>query len=115
MSGKHFGCECRRCKDPTELGTLASAVLCQCGGSILPENPLDLTQAAVWKCCKCSTTLPALQVAAQEREFLMERESLQRDDVPGLEDYLARHKKQLVPGHASMLEVKKQLSVAYGR
>jgi hypothetical protein len=115
MSGKHFACECVRCRDPTELGTMASGVLCTCGGTVLPEDPLDLTQAAVWKCQACGTSLPALSVSAQERTTLMERESLARDDVPGLEDFLARHRKTLVPGHASMLEVKKQLSVAYGR
>jgi len=82
---------------------------------ILPENPLDLTQTAVWRCKECSTTLPALQVASQERNIMMERESIQRDDVPGLEDFLARQKKTLAPNHANMLDVKKQLSVAYGR
>jgi len=44
-----------------------------------------------------------------------ERESIQREDVVGLEDFLNRHKKTLVQGHVTMLEVKKQLSVAYGR
>ena len=115
FSGKHFGCECVRCKDPTELKTFTSAMLCTCGGMILPENPLDLTQSAVWRCKECSTTLPALQVSSQERNIMMERESIQRDDVPGLEDFLARQKKTLAPSHANMLDVKKQLSVAYGR
>jgi len=50
-----------------------------------------------------------------ERNIMMERESIQRDDVPGLEDFLARQKKTLAPSHANMLDVKKQLSVAYGR
>ena len=102
-------------EDPTELKTFASAMLCTCGGMILPENPLDLTQSAVWRCKECPSTLPALQVSSQERNIMMERESIQRDDVPGLEDFLARQKKTLAPGHANMLDVKKQLSVAYGR
>merc|ERR1712004_501998 len=66
FSGKHFGCECVRCKDPTELKTFASAMLCTCGGMILPENPLDLTQSAVCRCKECPSTLPALQVSSQE-------------------------------------------------
>ena len=82
---------------------------------VLPEEPLDLTAAAVWRCRACSTTLPSLQVSAQERTILMERDVIQRDDVPGLEDFLARNKQTLAPCHASILEVKKQLSVAYGR
>merc|ERR1712107_163102 len=83
--------------DPTELKTFASAMLCTCGGMILPENPLDLTQSAVCRCKECPSTLPALQVSSQERNIMMERESIQRDDVPGLEDFLARQKKTLAP------------------
>merc|ERR1712203_372 len=92
-----------------ELKTFTSAMLCTCGGMILPENPLDLTQSAVWRCKECPSTLPALQVSSQERNIMMERESIQRDDVPGLEDFLARQKKTLAPSHANMLDVKKQL------
>ena len=45
--GKHFSCECVRCKDPTELGTFASAVLCSssaCRGLVTAADPLDLTR-----------------------------------------------------------------------
>ena len=66
MSGKHFSCECVRCRDPTELKSFASAVLCGCGGTVLAADPLDLTQDARWNCQECSQTLAALQVASQE-------------------------------------------------
>jgi len=115
FSGKHFGCECVRCKDPTELKSYASTVLCKCGGNVIPKDPLDLTQDAVWKCEECPMTLPSLQIAGQERDQMMELNNIQRDDVRGLEDFLARHKKHLHPGHANLMEVKKHLSVAYGR
>jgi len=115
FSGKHFGCECVRCKDPTELKSYASALLCRCGGSVIPNDPLDLTQDAVWKCQECPSTLPSLQVASQERDLMMELNNIQRDDIRGLEDFLSRHKKHLHPNHASLIEVKKYLSVGYGR
>ena len=115
MSGKHFSCECVRCRDPTELKSFASAVLCSCGGTVLACDPLDLTQEAKWNCQECSLTLAALQVASQERDVTMDLNSIQRDDVRGLEDFLARHKKLLHPNHASMMEAKKLLSVGYGR
>ena len=69
----------------------------------------------MWKCQECSTPLPALSVSSTERNIMMERENISRSDVSGLEDFLARHKRTLTPGHANMMEVKKQLSVAYGR
>ena len=115
MSGKHFSCECVRCKDPTELQTFASAILCSCGGTVIASDPLDLTQDAQWKCEECSLTVPALQVATQERDVTMNINSIQRDDVRGLEDFLAQYKEVLHPNHASMMEAKKHLSVGYGR
>ena len=115
MSGKHFSCECVRCRDPTELKTFASAILCSCGGTVTASDPLDLTQDALWRCEDCSLTVPALQVATQERDVTMEINTIQRDDVRGLEDFLTRYQKLLHPNHASMMEAKKHLSVGYGR
>merc|ERR1719347_2387565 len=114
FSGKHFGCECVRCKDPSELGTYSSALLCTCGDTITPQDPLDLTQQAVWKCQGCTFTLPALQVVAQERDVMMELNSLTRDDIKGLEEFIARHKKQLHQNHTMLMEAKKHLTNGYG-
>merc|ERR1712059_113690 len=114
FSGKHFGCECVRCKDPTELKTFSSALTCTCGGTVIPVDPLDLTQDAVWRCQSCPSTLPSLQVSAQERDLMMELNGLERDDIRGMEDFLSRHRKQLHPNHASLMEVKKHLSTGYG-
>ena len=65
LMGKHFGCECRRCADPAELGSLASAVLCQqCSdggnGLMLPECPIDIHSA--WRCGTCDATSPGMEV-----------------------------------------------------
>lgn len=77
-------------------------------------DPLDLTQYAVWRCQSCPSTLPSLQVSAQERDLMMELNGLERDDIRGMEDFLSRHRKQLHPNHASLMEVKKHLSTGYG-
>jgi len=45
----------------------------------------------------------------------MDLNGIQRDDVRGLEDFLSRNKQLLHPNHAAMMEVKKNLSVGYGR
>ena len=45
----------------------------------------------------------------------MDLNGIQKDDVRGLEDFLSRNKKLLHPSHAAMMEVKKCLSVGYGR
>jgi len=56
-----INCKCKRCEDPTELGTFMSAVKCQnCNyadvdgndGYYLPEHPMDET--SFWKCTSSS-------------------------------------------------------------
>ena len=106
FQGKHFSCECVRCKDPTELKSYASAVLCSDGGTIVADDPLDLTKDAMWKCQECSLTIPALQIASQEKDVIMDLNSIQKDDVRGLEDFLSRYKKVLHPTHAAIMEVR---------
>ena len=49
----YFDCHCERCTDPTELGTMVSAVLCEAceEGYLLPKDPLDAYSE--WPCSKC--------------------------------------------------------------
>ena len=49
----YFDCHCERCTDPTELGTMVSAVLCEAceEGYLLPRDPLDAYSE--WPCSKC--------------------------------------------------------------
>lgn len=51
-TGKHFSCECVRCKDPTELGTHLSSLRCPdqaCPGSVVCSIPLRPVEAT-WAC-----------------------------------------------------------------
>ncbi|KAG8212669.1 hypothetical protein J437_LFUL019513, partial [Ladona fulva] len=51
--GKFFDCLCKRCIDPTELGTDFSTILCKkCPvGKVLPKDPIDSKSA--WMCSEC--------------------------------------------------------------
>ncbi|KAJ8978882.1 hypothetical protein NQ317_008497 [Molorchus minor] len=59
---KYFVCKCKRCQDPTELGTYMSALRCLgteqefCGGTQLPVNPTESN--CEWVCNKCCIRLP---------------------------------------------------------
>ena len=45
---KCFWCRCQRCRDPTEFGTGLSTLICnECGGKMLPMDPLD--SETCWK------------------------------------------------------------------
>lgn len=49
----YFQCTCTRCRDPTELGTFISALICEVceEGSMLPVEPLD--PFSEWVCSDC--------------------------------------------------------------
>ncbi|KAJ8959771.1 hypothetical protein NQ314_006201 [Rhamnusium bicolor] len=59
---KYFTCMCKRCQDPTEMGTFVSALRClgtenqPCGGTQLPINPT--AHNCEWSCNKCDIKLP---------------------------------------------------------
>ena len=57
----YFSCDCRRCSDPTECGSMANALKCQkCPpGVVLPENPRRVDSD--WKCLECSHTVDPSQ------------------------------------------------------
>ncbi|KAI8439743.1 hypothetical protein MSG28_013436 [Choristoneura fumiferana] len=67
---KFFDCVCRRCADPTELGTFASAFRCpKCCGRVLSSAPLD--PEAAWRCGDngCSYNMPAAAVQLLLKSF----------------------------------------------
>ena len=56
----HFSCQCPRCRDPTEMGTMMTAVRCEkckSNGFLLPTRPTELKSD--WKCSQCEETKSA--------------------------------------------------------
>ena len=69
-NSKYFDCSCKRCSDPTELGSHFSTLLCRvpgCGGYVVCKDPLDY--ASVWTCLKCHTERPGGDVQAEQEEL----------------------------------------------
>lgn len=66
---KFFDCCCKRCADPTELGTYASAFRCpRCAGRVVPRAPLDAR--AAWACADgCHYSMPAAAVQMLLKRF----------------------------------------------
>lgn len=61
LETKYFSCHCKRCADPTELGTYLGSLKCpQDNGFISPKNPLDFDSE--WGCDSCPGTLTAAEV-----------------------------------------------------
>lgn len=66
LTNKYFICKCERCLDATEMGTNLSALKCigdigkECGGTLLPKNPIDITTD--WFCNKCDVSISNEQI-----------------------------------------------------
>ncbi|XP_063709852.1 SET domain-containing protein SmydA-8-like [Culicoides brevitarsis] len=112
---KFFWCECRRCKDPTELGTFTSALQCpNCnGGYILTTNPLD--QDAPWKCQKCERTLTGKDVLSLVDNLFEEMETVDPNATEGYEAFLSKYRNVLHKNHYLNLSAKHNLCQLYGR
>ncbi|XP_075980482.1 SET domain-containing protein SmydA-8-like isoform X2 [Anticarsia gemmatalis] len=114
---KFFECCCRRCSDPTELGTYASAFRCpKCaGGRVLSTAPLD--PGAVWTCVDgdCGYTMPAAAVQLLLKRLTDEHEQIDVNDVPGFEGFLHKYRNVVHSTHYLCLSAKHSLSQLYGK
>ncbi|KAG7175063.1 SET domain-containing protein SmydA-8-like 4 [Homarus americanus] len=110
---KHFLCSCRRCSDPTELGTHLSTLLCsECGGHVQSTAPLDMD--ANWACQKCSNTVLGKTVFWGDQILYKELRGLDQVSVQPLEKFLETYKKALHPKHRFFVEAKYALIKFYG-
>lgn len=115
---KFFWCRCQRCCDPTELGTMMSAVNCvrcmdQCrAGFLLPPPPLsDVAglndeEEDDWVCGSCGAVRSAASIGELIDDIGKELVHLKRGSIEACEDFLAKHQTVLHPHHFYMLEVK---------
>ncbi|GBP27659.1 SET domain-containing protein SmydA-8, isoform A [Eumeta japonica] len=113
---KFFSCICKRCSDPTELGTYASAFRCpKCAGRMLSTAPLDA--AAAWKCGDngCPYTMPAAAVQLLLKRLTDEFEQIDANDVRGFEAFLHKYRNVLHTTHYLCLSAKHSLSQLYGK
>jgi len=101
---KCFMCRCLRCADPTEFGTLLSALNCsKCGGTMLSSNPLDAD--APFRCQKCGHTLDAKQIQDGHDRLTNELKNTDRSDITSLEDYLKKYATVLPDTHQLSREI----------
>ncbi|XP_055600242.1 SET domain-containing protein SmydA-8-like [Uranotaenia lowii] len=108
LKGKYFICSCRRCQDPTELGTHLSSIRCtknkQCDGlSSYHESN------AKWECNKCGGVLEsdyAQQVTADAKNDILNC----TPTIENLEKLISKHSDKLNPSHSLVLEAKQLLA-----
>nr|XP_049702787.1 SET domain-containing protein SmydA-8 isoform X1 [Helicoverpa armigera]XP_049702791.1 SET domain-containing protein SmydA-8 isoform X1 [Helicoverpa armigera]XP_049702794.1 SET domain-containing protein SmydA-8 isoform X1 [Helicoverpa armigera] len=113
---KFFDCCCKRCSDPTELGTYASAFRCpRCAGRVLPTAPLMPLE--IWRCidngCEYTMTAPSVQLLL--KRLTDEFEQIDANDVRGYEGFLHKYRNVIHPTHYLCLSAKHSLSQLYGK
>lgn len=124
LENKFFECCCKRCQDPTELGTHTGALYCpKCKtGWVLSTNPLD--PEAPWSCNnksqKADRKCPGYTVAAKSMQLLINRiseeiEDIDNSDIPAMEKFLEKYRNVLHPTHYLCLGIKLSLTQLYGK
>ncbi|KAJ8978884.1 hypothetical protein NQ317_008499 [Molorchus minor] len=117
---KYFNCKCKRCSDPTELGSYLSALRCigtneePCGGIRLPLNPLD--DNTDWACDKCPVNLTNAEVCFLVNGIGEEVDNVQLSNptVRELDSLLNKMITFLHSNHYHIYAVKHSLIQLYG-
>jgi hypothetical protein len=110
-----FDCHCKRCCDPTEMGTCMSSVRCfttSCPGHLLPCNSLDYDTS--WVCDKCHTEVAGDIVSVLIDNIEKTVESADKSKPENVEEMLFRFSHQLHPNHYILLEMEHSLVHVYG-
>ncbi|CAK9805253.1 SET domain-containing protein SmydA-8, isoform A [Anthophora quadrimaculata] len=109
LETKYFSCHCKRCADPTELGTHFSTLICpNDNGFILPEDPLDFESE--WKCNSCPGVLTASEVVQYIGKLEEDVDEVMiQSDMSMLVDLLSRISALLHPCHQLCITVSHSL------
>lgn len=124
---KYFTCRCKRCNDPTELGTYISGIRClgtqiltpdtdgtSCGGTQLPISPLE--ENSDWRCDRCPVLLASSDVNDLVARIGEEVDNIQAGSptVTQLEELVSKLSTFLHPHHYHLYSIKHSLVQLYG-
>jgi len=126
--GKYFDCTCRRCSDPTELGTHMSSLRCpRCyEGFIIPINPTrtvtpkqgpqqmkTISADICWECNKCKHRYQSNLIRTTVSLARCLLNDVSKSDIRAMEGLLRRLLRTFPPQHFVILELKQTLVAAY--
>ncbi|CAD1474990.1 unnamed protein product, partial [Heterotrigona itama] len=109
LETKYFSCHCKRCADPTELGTHFGTLKCpHDNGFVLPEDPLN--NDSQWGCNLC----PGILTASEVMQFIDKLEEdvdevMYQPNKDKLINLLSRLTALLHPGHQQCITVSHSL------
>lgn len=117
LQTRFFSCPCRRCLDPTELGSYFSALVCpKCPERqpVLPTKPLVST--APWACVTCKYPISGDDLLETNLTLGAEAsEQLGDPSIHGLEGLLDKWLPRVHTNHYHLHAIKHSLLQLYGR
>ena len=111
-----FQCGCKRCCEPTELGTYSSALKCpKCEkGNVVPTDTKDTN--ANWSCEACNEKIHPDKIAQVTRAVKDAGDKLDADPkIEEFEKFLKKYASVLHPNHVIFIDKKYTLAKMYGR
>ncbi|XP_056644383.1 SET domain-containing protein SmydA-8-like isoform X3 [Diorhabda sublineata] len=119
LDNKFFECYCKRCSDPSELGSYCSALQCpKCqSGLVLCDDPLNFDSP--WSCTN-TKKCPGYSITAKSMKLLLNRitqeaDQINSNDVNSMELFLDKYRNVLHPTHYICLGMKISLCQIYGK
>jgi len=115
---KYFSCQCPRCRDPTEMGTMFSSIRCpQCtaeqGGYLVSQ---DLTNPkSDWSCVVCTKTQAHSFVDAVSMSIGEEMVVMEKGNIDACQAFIKKHSQNLHPNHYYLQDIKLALCQMIGQ
>lgn len=108
--GKYFDCTCRRCLDPTELGTYMSSLKCvKCKTGMVSPN----LKMEKWECGTCNQGFSSSLMQESVNQAESKLEEADKTDTRVLEKLLKQLSFTLSPTHSILLDIKQTLVALY--
>ena len=120
LTNKLFVCQCGRCRDPREGGSLASGLKCPACLKKTPARPgtlLPSQDPQVWRCDQCPAPFTSVQIQNLIFGIQANLDSAMESDVEveQLEKMLVKYSRVLHPNNAMLVRLKYSLCGLYGR
>lgn len=100
-----FECGCRRCRDPSELGSFLSSPRCtECSGFLVPLRPLQIESD--WKCNLCDSSLPASAIRDLENAARTLVGAVDLKSFGAISELVGQFEKKYHPNYVQIVHLK---------
>ncbi|XP_011312778.1 protein msta, isoform A-like [Fopius arisanus] len=120
LQTKFFHCQCARCSDPTEFGTMFNGLKCSknnCCGTMLPPTFLvkSTEKYPDYTCSICEEVIPWEAVDVKLEKIGIELSSMTKNNVDECRRFLSKYSRILHENHFYMVDVKLAMSQMIGQ